>query len=127
MTKNSRFLVQSLYPLLDFILAGIFAYYAPYITNWVAPLFGWQQSAFFNLFTASPFLAGAALTIWVIAEKLIQQAQGLVYRPVTDQPLFYLALVAVLLGFQLFLAGFICEMISRNSSERNNYKIREEI
>lgn len=61
MTKNSRFLVQSLYPLLDFILAGIFAYYAPYITNWVAPLFGWQQSAFFNLFTASPFLAGAAL------------------------------------------------------------------
>ncbi len=61
MTKNNRFLVQSLYPLLDLILAGIFAYYAPYVTNWVSPLFGWQPNAFFNLFTASPFLAGAAL------------------------------------------------------------------
>ena len=41
--------------------------------------------------------------------------------------MFYLALVAVILGFQLFLAGFICEMVSRNSSERNCYKIKEEI
>ena len=73
------------------------------------------------------FLAGGFLAAWVIIEKLIQQNHGLAYRPVTDQPLFYLALVAVLLGFQLFLAGFICEMISRNSSERNHYNIREEI
>jgi hypothetical protein len=73
------------------------------------------------------FLTGGFLAAWVIVEKLIQQANGLVYRPVTDQPLFYLALVAVILGFQLFLSGFICEMVSRNSSERNNYKIREEI
>ena len=73
------------------------------------------------------FLAGGIAAIWVIVEKLIHQSNGEVYRPVTDQPLFYLALVAVLLGFQLFLAGFICEMVSRNSSERNNYKIREEI
>ena len=72
------------------------------------------------------FLAGGFAAMWVIIEKLIQQAHGLVYRPVTDQPLFYLALVAVLLGFQLFLAGFICEMVSRNSSERNTYKVREE-
>lgn len=67
------------------------------------------------------------MTVWVIAEKLIQQSRGLNFRPVTEQPLFYLALVAVILGFQLFLAGFICEMVSRNSSERNSYKIREEI
>ena len=73
------------------------------------------------------FLLGGFATIWVIVEKLIQQAHGLVYRPVTEQPLFYLSLIAVILGFQLFLAGFICEMVSRNSSERNNYKIREEI
>jgi hypothetical protein len=66
------------------------------------------------------------MTIWVIIEKLIQQSHGLDFRPVTDQPLFYLALVAVLLGFQLFLAGFICEMVSRNSTERNRYNIREE-
>ena len=73
------------------------------------------------------FLAGAILAIWVIAEKLIQQANGLVFRPVTDQPLFYLALVAVILGFQLFLAGFICELVSRNSQERNKYNIKEEL
>ena len=48
------------------------------------------------------------------------------YRPVTEQPLFYLALVAVILGVLLFLAGFICEMISRNSSERNRYNVKEE-
>ena len=65
------------------------------------------------------------MAAWVIIEKLIQQSHGLMYRPVTDQPVFYLALLAVILGFQLFLAGFICEMVSRNSSERNNYKIRE--
>ena len=81
---------------------------------------------FFGFTGILMFLAGAILTIWVIVEKLTQQANGLVYRPVTEQPLFYLALVAVLLGFQLFLAGFICEMVSRNSTERNNYKIREE-
>ena len=50
---------------------------------------------------------------------------GLVYRPVTEQPLFYLALVAVILGFQLFLTGFLGELISRNSQDRNNYNIRE--
>ena len=82
---------------------------------------------FFGFTGLLMFLAGGFLAIWVIAEKLIQQAQGLIYRPVTDQPLFYLALVAVILGFQLFLSGFICEMISRNSSERNQYKIREEL
>ena len=82
---------------------------------------------FFGFTGILMFLAGAILTVWVIAEKLIQQFQGLAFRPVTEQPLFYLALVAVLLGFQLFLAGFICEMVSRNSSERNRYNVREEI
>lgn len=71
------------------------------------------------------FLTGGFLTAWVIIEKLVQQANGLSFRPVTDQPLFYLALLAVILGFQLFLAGFICEMISRSSSERNQYNIKE--
>ena len=72
------------------------------------------------------FLLGGGMTIWVIAEKLIQQSHGLDFRPVTEQPLFYLALVAVLLGFQMFLTGFLGEMISRNSQERNRYNIREE-
>lgn len=61
MTRNSKFFIQSFYPFSDLILAGLFAYVSPYVTNWVAPLFGWQLGSFFNLFIASPFLAGAAL------------------------------------------------------------------
>ena len=97
------------------------------ISLWFLSKFGKKPMHFFGFTGILMFLVGAVLTIWVIVEKLIQQANGLNFRPVTDQPLFYLALVAVLLGFQLFLSGFICEMVSRNSSERNNYKIREEI
>ena len=97
------------------------------ISLWFLSRFGKKPMHFFGFTGILMFLTGAILAIWVIAEKLIQQGNGLLYRPVTEQPLFYLALVAVILGFQLFLAGFICEMVSRNSSERNNYKIREEI
>ena len=89
--------------------------------------FGKKPMHFFGFTGLVMFLVGGFMTVWVIAEKLIQQGRGLDFRPVTEQPLFYLALLAVILGFQLFLAGFICEMISRNSSERNSYKIREEI
>ena len=97
------------------------------ISLWFLSRFGKKPMHFFGFTGILMFLTGAILAIWVIAEKLIQQSNGLLYRPVTEQPLFYLALVAVILGFQLFLAGFICEMVSRNSSERNNYKIREDI
>lgn len=61
MTRNSKFLIQSFYPLSDLILAGLFAYSSPWVTNSVAPVFNWQPCPFFNLFDASPFLAGAAL------------------------------------------------------------------
>ena len=97
------------------------------ISLWFLSRFGKKPMHFFGFTGILMFLTGAILAIWVIAEKLIQQSHGLLYRPVTEQPLFYLALVAVILGFQLCLAGFICEMVSRNSSERNSYKIREEI
>ena len=97
------------------------------ISLWFLSRFGKKPMHFFGFTGILMFIAGGFLAAWVIIEKLIQQSHGLAYRPVTDQPLFYLALVAVLIGFQLFLAGFICEMISRSSSERNHYHIREEI
>ena len=97
------------------------------ISLWFLSKFGKKPMHFFGFTGILMFLTGGFLAIWVIAEKLIQQTRGLDFRPVTEQPLFYLALVAAILGFQLFLAGFICEMISRNSTERNNYKIKEEI
>ena len=96
------------------------------ISLWFLSRFGKKPMHFFGFTGILMFIAGAVLTLWVIIEKLVQQANGLDFRPVTDQPLFYLALVAILLGFQLFLSGFICEMISRNSSERNQYNVREE-
>ena len=96
------------------------------ISLWFLSTFGKKPMHFFGFTGIVMFITGAVLAVWVIAEKLIQQSNGLLYRPVTEQPLFYLALVAVLLGFQLFLAGFICEMVSRNSNERNHYNIREE-
>ena len=97
------------------------------ISLWFLSTFGKKPMHFFGFTGILMFLTGGFLAIWVIIEKLIQQGKGLSFRPVTDQPLFYLALVAVLIGFQLFLAGFICEMVSRNSQDRNHYNIREEI
>ena len=97
------------------------------ISLWFLSTFGKKPMHFFGFTGILMFLTGGFLAVWVIAEKLIQQANGLAFRPVTEQPLFYIALVAVLLGFQLFLTGFLGEMISRNSQERNQYNIREEI
>ncbi len=96
------------------------------ISLWFLSTFGKKPMHFFGFTGILMFLAGAILTLWVIIEKLVQQANGLDFRYVTDQPLFYLALVAIILGSQLFLSGFICELISRNSIERNQYNIREE-
>ena len=73
------------------------------------------------------FLFGGVTTIWVIADKLYSQANGLVWRGVTEQPLFYLALLSIVLGVQLFLAGFLAELINRRSSDRNNYHIDKTI
>lgn len=97
------------------------------ISLWFLSTFGKKPMHFFGFTGILMFLTGGVLAVWVIVEKLVQQAHGLDFRPIADQPLFYLALVAVLLGFQLFLTGFLGELISRNSTERNHYNIREEI
>ena len=73
------------------------------------------------------FLLGGATTVWVVAEKIYSQSHGLPLARVTEQPLFYLALAAVVLGVQLFLAGFLGELINRNSPERNKYLIDRRI
>ena len=85
--------------------------------------FGRSPMYLFGSLGTLMFLAGGATTVWVIVAKLWKQAQGLPLRAVTDQPLFYLAILAVILGVQLFLAGFLGEMINRNSTDRNKYLI----
>lgn len=95
------------------------------LSLWFLSKFGKKPMHFFGFTGLMTFFIGGIIAIWLIIEKLINQAHGLRFRPVTDQPLFYLALVALVIGIMLFLAGFICEMISRNSNERNHYNIRE--
>ena len=95
------------------------------LSLWFLSTFGKKPMHFFGFTGLVTFFIGGIIAVWLIIEKLVNQAHGLRFRPVTDQPLFYLALVALVIGTMLFLAGFICEMISRNSSERNHYNIRE--
>lgn len=94
---------------------------------WFLSTFGKKPMHFFGYSGLFMFFIGFVMTIWIIVAKLVHQTQGVKYRAVTDQPLFYLALLAVVLGVMLFLAGFIGEMIARSSGERNRYNIRDEI
>ena len=94
---------------------------------WFLSTFGKKPMHFFGYSGLLMFLVGFVMTVWIIAAKLVHQAQGVRFRAVTDQPLFYLALLACVLGVMLFLAGFICEMISRNSSDRNKYNIKDQL
>lgn len=85
--------------------------------------FGRSPMYFFGGLGTLMFLFGGGTTVWIIAAKLWKQAHGLPLRSVTDQPLFYLAMLAVVLGVQLFLAGFLGELVNRGSSDRNKYLI----
>ncbi|MBQ6437387.1 MAG: glycosyltransferase family 2 protein [Bacteroidales bacterium] len=96
-------------------------------TIWFLQRFGKKPMHFFGSMGMLTFLIGAAIALFIIINKLVCQAHGLSYRAVTDQPLFYLALLAVIIGIQLFLTGFLGELVSRNSQERNCYNIRERI
>lgn len=101
--------------------------YLDLVSLWFLSAFGKKPMHFFGLIGTISFLVGTFISVWLIVEKVIEQSQGLRYRPVTEQPLFYLALVALLIGTQLFLTGFIAELVSRNSKERNKYNIGERI
>ena len=94
---------------------------------WFLSTFGKKPMHFFGTTGLVMFLAGFVMTVWIIVAKLVNQAQGLKFRPVTDQPLFYLALLTVVLGVMLFLAGLLGEMIARSAPERNSYNIKEEL
>ena len=94
---------------------------------WFLSRFGGKPMHFFGTSGILMFLIGFVMTVWIIVEKLVNQAHGLKFRAVTDQPLFYLALVAVVLGVMLFLAGFLGEMVSRSAEGRNNYQIKERL
>lgn len=85
--------------------------------------FGRSPMYFFGGLGTLMFLIGGFTTCWIIGSKIYKQIMDLPLRGVTEQPLFYLAILAIILGVQLFLAGFLGELINRNSSDRNKYLI----
>jgi len=94
---------------------------------WFLSTFGKKPMHFFGYSGIFMFLVGLVMTAWIIVAKLVAQSNGGKFRAVTDQPLFYLALLAIVIGTLFFLAGFIGEMISRSSVDRNSYNISDEL
>lgn len=101
--------------------------YLDLITVMFMSRFGKSPMYFFGGLGTLMFLVGGGTAIYLIAEKLYKQTHALPLRGVTDQPLFYIAMAAVVIGVQLFLAGFLGELIGRNSGERNRYLIDERL
>lgn len=94
------------------------------ITIWFLSRFGRNPMHFFGLWGALILFVGFCLTVYLGVDKLFIHPEG---RLLTDRPQFYLALVSILLGSQLFLAGFLGEMILKIRNNRQNYKISREI
>lgn len=88
--------------------------------------FGKRPMHFFGSMGVLCFFLGFLIAFGIIADKLYDISKGLHFnRDVTQQPLFFIGLVLILLGSQLFLTGFLAELVSRNGSERNNYQIEK--
>ncbi|KIO78841.1 glycosyl transferase family 2 [Pedobacter lusitanus] len=90
--------------------------------------FGKRPMHFFGSLGVLSFMIGMIMALWIIGEKLYHISMNLpIRREVTEQPGFYIALVAIIVGSQLFLTGFVAELVTRNATERNQYLIEKEI
>jgi len=90
--------------------------------------FGKRPMHFFGAMGTVSFFAGLVMAIWLISDKLYDISHHIKYsRDVTAQPLFYIALVAIIIGSQLFLTGFVAELVARSAGERNRYQVEETI
>lgn len=89
--------------------------------------FGKRPMHFFGTMGVLSFLTGFITTIWIISEKQYLISHHEHYRDTTDNPLFYIALVTIIIGFMLFLTGFVAELVARSSGDRNNYQIAERV
>jgi glycosyltransferase involved in cell wall biosynthesis len=101
--------------------------YLDLMTLWFLSKFGKKPMHFFGLYGTLMFLLGFLAVIVVGVNKLIAIVENVKVSLVTDSPYFYLAILAMILGTQMFLAGFVGEIVARNSTERNNYQIEKEI
>lgn len=101
--------------------------YLDLMTLWFLSVFGRKPMHFFGLWGSVMFLLGFISAALVGANKLYAISQGIPHPLVTNSPYFYISLTLMILGTQLFLAGFLGEITSRSSSSRNDYKIEEEL
>ncbi len=89
--------------------------------------FGKRPMHLFGAFGTLVFIIGFLMAAYIGAEKLYYLKLGMPARLVTEIPQFYISLIAMVIGAQLFLAGFLAELVSRNSPNRNKYSIEKEI
>ena len=101
--------------------------YLDLMTLWFLSKFRKKPMHFFGLYGSLMFLLGFLAIVVVGTNKLISIFTHVKAPLVTDSPYFYLAILAMILGTQLFLTGFLAEIVARNSTERNNYNIEKEI
>ena len=101
--------------------------YLDLITLWFLSKFGVKPMHIFGFLGSIMFFLGFLALIAVGAMKIYNMHAGNAYSLVTDNPYFFLALTTMILGTQLFIAGFLGELIARNSQERNKYQIEKEL
>lgn len=89
--------------------------------------FGKRPMHFFGVFGSLMFLVGFFAALWVGILKLYSVKHGIQARLVSDNPYFYIALTSMIIGSQFFLAGFVADLVTRNSVDRNKYQIAEKI
>lgn len=110
-----------------FGISRFFNGYLDLLTLWFISKFGRKPMHFFGLLGSGMFLIGFMALAVVLVNKLSAIIMHTQAPLVTDRPYFFIALTAMIIGTQLFLTGFVGEMISRQASDRNNYKIEKEI
>ena len=101
--------------------------YLDLITLWFTSTFGRKPMHFFGLGGSLMFIVGFIALAVVLVSKLIHICTDTPAPLVTSRPYFFIALTAMVIGTQLFLAGFLAELIARQSQDRNDYKIEEEL
>ena len=110
-----------------FGISRFFHGYLDLMSLWFLSKFSYRPMHIFGLWGSFMFFIGFIAAIVVGGSKLWALAHGMPSRLVTDSPYFYISLTMMILGTQLFLTGFIAELISRTSQERNRYNISKEI
>ena len=101
--------------------------YLDLLTLWFLSTFGIKPMHIFGFLGSIMFILGFIAVAIIGVNKLYDLYSGNPYRLITDSPYFYLALTTMIIGTQLFLAGFIGELIARNAPERNKYQIEKEL